>query len=93
MHTHNCVTLLGWAVVSQVTPCQAGLVPHGSLVAVPPEGWHVSHPALFVHPAGPPVAKYRSQRALTSAASVDWVQHVSRYLSTVELTSQPLLSS
>ena len=67
MHTHNCVTLLGWTVVSQVTPCQAGLLPHGSLVAVPPEVWHVSHPALFVHPAGPPVAKYSSHKALTSA--------------------------
>jgi hypothetical protein len=71
MHTHNCVTLLGWAV-SQVTPCHVGLLPHGSLVAVPPEGWHVSHPTLFVHPAGPPAALYRSHRAVTSAAAVGW---------------------
>ena len=73
MHTHNCVTLLGWTAVSQVTPLHVGLLPHGSLVAVPPEGWHVSHPALYVHPAaGPPAALYRSHRAVTSAAAVGW---------------------
>ena len=55
---------------AQVTPNHASSTSHGS-VGAPPASSSVLQPAVRIHEVGPPVAKYRSESAASSAAGTE----------------------